>query len=247
MQLKKNFRGGLLIIIFLCGLYNCRKISSFEGPDITKNTTITKDTTYKKFQLADFENNSPILYTPLVGCCPGTNCGNCATKSIVLDTSKYINYYYQLTSIGVKWSWYLGGILFEASKFNSNNNDKVFHFAMDPTNVTNTFLNIDIGGSSDFNPQPFVIVNMCQGSKTFSYNINIRWTGRKRVSIPFDAFTMTNNKTKLIETINSLNNINNFSISLYSDSAKNTSTNAKPILLNLDNIVVTQNKVYQFN
>ena len=239
MKLNRVFIELLIIILFLFAFWGCKKESSFLGPAINNSVNVTTDTTYKVFKLADFEQG--VLPNSLV---VGTETF-CSYQILKDTTDKYIDYYFSLVNnINVTWDWYLGELRMDAVKF--GNTDSIFHFDklanMNNTNISNTYLNFNLGGYSDISPNAFVEIGIIpkNSANAFTYSITLKWTGWQNISIPFDAFTNTANAT-----MSNISNIKGIHFTFLFEEGKNTSK--KPISMLLDNIVITQNKVYQFN
>jgi|GEM_PF-6715737 len=238
-MIHNKITGLLIISLFLFVLSGCRKDNVVEGPTIKQPVNIVLDTAYKVFKLADFET----------GVFPSTLTAGIetfGTYKILKDTTdQNINYYFSLVnSVNVTWDWYLGELRVDAVKF--GNTDSIFHFKklanMDSLNVSNTYLNFNLGGYSDITPNSSVLVQVItkNPSNAFTYSINLKWTGWKNISIPFDAFADATNAT-----MSNIKNIKGIHFTFLFQKGKNT--NKTPLSMLLDNIVVTQNKVYQFN
>ena len=239
MQHNK-FIGLLIISLFYIALASCKKENSIEGPKIiVNNNTTIKDTVYKEYKIADFETG--VLPSSFV-----VGKETWGAPQILKDTTdKYINYYFSLVNSVCTWDWYQGELRIDA--FNLGNKDSIFHFKtlanMDSLNVSNTYLNFNLGGFSDIWPKAFVTVTLIpkiNSANSFTYNISQTFTGWKSVSIPFNAFTDTTNAS-----MKDFSKIKGIHFTLFYEKGKNTGK--KPLSMLLDNIVITQNKVYQFN
>ena len=227
--MRNNKIIGLLIIsLFFFALASCKKVTSIEGPKISSNNEI-KDTVYKEYKFADFEQGH-LSDSLSVGTYNGEG-----FSIIKDDTDKYIHYYFSLTNSVCTWDWGQGEFDINAVKF--GNTDSIFHLSMNNTNLSNTYLNFNLGGYYNKSTPAMTQVQIITKDSTFSYSINLVWNGWKSISIPFDAFTSPSNTT--MKTIGNIKGIH--FVLLFQKGAIHPA-----LSMLLDNIVVTQNKVYQF-
>jgi hypothetical protein len=227
---------GLIIFVLLVTIFSflgCKKNSSESENPQKQKQVIKPSNKYKEFKLADFEQG--VLPNSLA-----VGMENFCIYQILKDTNNSINFYFSLVNSVCTWDWYLGELRMDAIKF--GNADSVFHFNMNETNISNTYLNFNLGGYSDIVPNAFVSVQVFQkdSANAYTYIINLRWTGWKFISIPFDAFT-----DQTYTNMGNISNIKGIHFTLLFEKGKNISK--KPLSMLLDNIVVTQNGVYPNN
>ncbi len=224
---------GALVIVFILftSFFGCKKENTYEGPKLQANT---KSTAYREYILTDFEDGG-VLNTKLEA---GKE--TWAVTSIKKDTSvQNINYYFSLVnSVNVTWDWYLGGLRMKAAKYGHTTFDSIFN--MDSKNIANTYFNLNLYGNPNIEPKSFALIQLNSKSSglVYQYQINLTWTGWKFISIPLDAFATSTNAT-----MTDFSDIKEIDIILLFEKGKNTLL--KPISMNLDNLVITQNGVYQ--